>query len=604
MPNKPTIKQMDADNRDLRTRLEKAEATLSEILCGESDALFVASKGGTQLFTLKGADQAYRTLIEDMSEGALTLTAEGVILYSNRRFAEMLRAPLERVIGSELLNWIAPEHRQILPALLRNEATDNHREELALAAADGTRVPVYISVSRLVLEETPDALCMVVTDLTQQKRTEEILAAEKLSNAIMEQAADVIVICDETGRIIRTSKQSQAFCSKNPLGQLFERAFPLRQLDGIAFSAVGAIEPNRGQLVEARLECDGQGVDLLVSVGHLKDVQGELLGSVVTLTDITEHKLAEKDLRWRTAFFEALVKTSPDGILVVGSQGNKILQNQRMIDLWKIPEDIAANPDDKSQLQHVINQVVDTEQFGDKVRFLYDHPEETSQDEVTLINGTILDRYSSPVLDGDGHSYGRIWTFHDNTKRKQEELKLLESERRFSDLLKNIELISVMLDRGARITYCNDYLLRLTGWQREEVIGKSWWDLFVPPELHDLKGDFFSALLDNQTEALHHENDIVTRSDERRHIRWNNSVLRAVTGEVIGTASIGEDITERKKSEAGVKYLNRVLSVLSGINALIVHVNDREELFREACKIAVEKGGFRMALLAIVNRIT
>ena len=116
----------------------------------------------------------------------------------------------------------------------------------------------------------------------------------------------------------------------------------------------------------------------------------------------------------------------------------------------------------------------------------------------------------------------------------------------------------MMLDREARITYCNDYLLRLTGWQRKEVIGKSWWELFVPPEIQELRGAFFTSLLDNQPEALHHENDIVTRSGERRLIRWNNSVLRSGTGEVIGTASIGEDITEQTRSEASIKYLNRV----------------------------------------------
>ncbi len=189
----------------------------------------------------------------------------------------------------------------------------------------------------------------------------------------------------------------------------------------------------------------------------------------------------------------------------------------------------------------------------------------------------------------------------DITERKQSELKLHESERRFTDLLENVELISMMLDREANITYCNEYLLRLTDWQREEVIGKNWWDTIVPPEIQGMKNAFFTSLLDNQLEARHHENEILTRSGERRLIRWNNSVLRLGSGEVIGTASIGEDISERIKAEAGIKYLNRVLSVLSGINTLIVHVNAREELFREACNITVEAGGFRMAMIVIVD---
>jgi two-component system, OmpR family, phosphate regulon sensor histidine kinase PhoR len=102
-----TPHQLAVENKDLRARLERAEESVREILSGESDALFVSGAEGAQLFTLKGADQSYRALIENMSEGALTLTPEGLILYANRRFAQMLGTPLEKVIGSDIHTWIA-----------------------------------------------------------------------------------------------------------------------------------------------------------------------------------------------------------------------------------------------------------------------------------------------------------------------------------------------------------------------------------------------------------------------------------------------------------------------------------------------------------------
>src|SRR5450830_1816860 len=114
MANNRDLRMGGAEVLDLRARLEKAEASLREILSGEADALFVSGKGGAQVFALKGADQSYRTLIENMSEGALTLTPAGLILYTNRRFAEMLRAPLEKVIGSDIHAWFAPESRVVL----------------------------------------------------------------------------------------------------------------------------------------------------------------------------------------------------------------------------------------------------------------------------------------------------------------------------------------------------------------------------------------------------------------------------------------------------------------------------------------------------------
>lgn len=202
----------------------------------------------------------------------------------------------------------------------------------------------------------------------------------------------------------------------------------------------------------------------------------------------------------------------------------------------------------------------------------------------------------------DDHPNGAVVMHLNITERKKVAQELHESERRFSDLLGNIELISLMLDCEGKITYCNEYLLRLTDWQLGEVIGRSWFELFIPPEINDFRSSFFAALLASQPETRHHENEILTRSGERRLIRWNNSVLRSGAGDVIGMASIGEDITERKKAQASIIYLNRVYAMLSGINTLIVRVRELDEIFRETCRIAVEVGGFRMALIAIVDQ--
>lgn len=145
----------------------------------------------------------------------------------------------------------------------------------------------------------------------------------------------------------------------------------------------------------------------------------------------------------------------------------------------------------------------------------------------------------------------------DITERKQAEEESRESERRFSDLLGKIDLAAVMFDIEARITYCNDFMLRRIGWRSEEVMGRSIFDVFIPPELQDMKGDFLSALLANQSDTWHHENEILTRSGERRLIRWSNMVLHSRDGVVSGAAAIGEDITELKRAERELRESER-----------------------------------------------
>src|SRR3954451_15140314 len=92
-------RQLLLETEQLRSRLDEAESMLQAIRSGDVDALVVHGTHGIQVFTLKDSDRPYRVLIEEMKKGAVTLTADGSISYCNRHFSELLKAPLERVIG-------------------------------------------------------------------------------------------------------------------------------------------------------------------------------------------------------------------------------------------------------------------------------------------------------------------------------------------------------------------------------------------------------------------------------------------------------------------------------------------------------------------------
>ena len=134
----------------------------------------------------------------------------------------------------------------------------------------------------------------------------------------------------------------------------------------------------------------------------------------------------EEELRLKIMFLEGIANSAIDGFLVVNPDGQKILQNHQTINLWKIPREVADDPSDINQVNHVMHMTVNPQQFVAEVDYLREHPNDKSRDEVELIDGTVLDRYSSAVIGPDGINYGRIWTFHEVTERKNFEKQLIQ----------------------------------------------------------------------------------------------------------------------------------------------------------------------------------
>jgi two-component system, sensor histidine kinase and response regulator len=144
------------------------------------------------------------------------------------------------------------------------------------------------------------------------------------------------------------------------------------------------------------------------------------------ISETTNLTKTVEDLKMRLMFLEGIANSAFDGFLVVNPYGQKILQNQRTIDLWKIPKDIVDDPSGINQVNHVMKMTVNPQQFVSEIDYLREHPNDKTRDELELTDGTILDRYSSPVIGPDGINYGRIWTFHDITDLKNLTKQLIE----------------------------------------------------------------------------------------------------------------------------------------------------------------------------------
>jgi len=160
----------------LRARLAEVEETLRAICTGEVDTVLVPGKQGPQVFTLKGAEHAYRVLIESMNEGALTLTTNGLVLYANQCFARMVKRPLEQVLGSSFHDLLSAADQAALRPLLKRTAKSGSKIQALLHGGGGAQVPAHLSIRPLARNGAKSATFgIVVTDMTEARRNEEML---------------------------------------------------------------------------------------------------------------------------------------------------------------------------------------------------------------------------------------------------------------------------------------------------------------------------------------------------------------------------------------------------------------------------------------------
>jgi PAS domain S-box-containing protein len=176
----------DGEIEELRARLREAEQTLQALRQGEVDAIVVDGQAGPQVYTLENADRPYRIIVERMQEGALTLSPEGIVLYANRSLSRLLRSPGDAILGRRFQDFVAAQDQEVLARLLAESEHGGGRGVLELSAADGTGIPIYLSVVDLP-GEGQRVISGMLTDLTlQMQRTREL--AESNAKLLAEMA--------------------------------------------------------------------------------------------------------------------------------------------------------------------------------------------------------------------------------------------------------------------------------------------------------------------------------------------------------------------------------------------------------------------------------
>ncbi len=389
------------------------------------------------------------TVIEATPNGIAITDRAGRILWVNPAFTRLTGYEADDVIGRaiSILNsgqqsreFFAQLWQTILEGKVWHGELVNKRKDGSCFDEEMTITPVAGADGKI------QNFIAIKQDISSRKRIMHMLTHERdLLQSLMDNLPDHIYFKDADSRFIR-------------INQAHARHLGLQHPD----EAIGKSDADFFPAEEAREKLENE--RKLLSAGkpivglieradtphHPKwvsttkvpiyDRDGKAAGLVGISHDITNRKQAEEELQRKSAFLEAQMNSSIDGILVVDEQGKRTLQNQRLVKLFKVPQAIAEDQDDQKLLDWVTQQIKNPEQFLEKVRHLYAHPDKISVDEIELKDGTVLDRYSAPMLGKNEKYFGRIWTFRDITERKRAETErqMMELQLRQSQKLESI----------------------------------------------------------------------------------------------------------------------------------------------------------------------
>ncbi|HWE02853.1 MAG TPA: EAL domain-containing protein [Tepidisphaeraceae bacterium] len=278
------------------------------------------------------------------------------------------------------------------------------------------------------------------------------------------------------------------------------------------------------------------------------------------LTVEIERKWTSESLRWRTAFFEAQIESSLDGILIVDKRGKKLQQNRRFGEIWQIPAELLQRKDDAPMLRFVTSRARNPKAFAEKIDYLYSHPADISRDEIEVLDGTIVERDSSPVHDKRGRYYGRIWRFRDITERKRSDEALRISEERWSFALEGAGDGVWDWDISTGKTEFSKRCKEMLGYAEHEL-GKGiegWMDIVHPDDLKGALADLQSHL-SGVTPTYVNECRMRRRDGSWMWILARGMVVRRGLDQkplrMVGTHS---DISGRKAMEAELRAAARI----------------------------------------------
>ncbi|MCK9591016.1 MAG: PAS domain S-box protein [Methanoregula sp.] len=414
-----------------------------------------------------------------------------------------------------------------------------------------------------------------------EKKTQLLAESEERFRLLYENSMDAILLTCPDGSI---QEANPAACV---MFQRTEKEIISNGRDGV----IDSTDPRHTAALEERgrtgrfkgeltfLRNDGTSFPGEVFSNLFTDRHGQILTSMI-IRDISERKRVEEEITFKNVILSTQMESSLDGILIVDESGKILNFNRKFTEIWGIPDDLIASRIDGQVLQFIVGQLADPEAFLARVRYLNDHKDENSFEEIFFEDGRILERFSAPMLGEKGKYYGRVWYFRDITERKRaedelraayeqiaassEELRaqydmlaesersVRESEEKYRTILDTTSEWIWDMDMDGRHTYSNPAIETLLGYNLDEFIGFNAFDLMHPQDRKRIEKVFTASVKEKKGWRK-----VIIRWRHKdgtyRVLESNATTIINERGELTGFRGADHDITESKQAEEALR---------------------------------------------------
>jgi PAS domain S-box-containing protein len=412
---------------------------------------------------------------------------------------------------------------------------------------DGSTFPVEINVKEVQLERA--YRLAIVRDITGRMRAEETVRRQKeILQTVFDHIPVMISSYDEDNKVTlmnreweRARGRSREEIESQHLDMLAE-AYPDSQERQRAREFITAAS---GEWADFKMKVKGGRVlDTAWAVVRLSDGMRINIGQ-----DITARKQAEERLRE----YERVVEGLEEMIAVVGRDYRYLIANRAFLNHRGLARD--------QVIGHYVSEILGQEIFEKTIKQQLD----------ACFQGKVVKcelRYTYPKLgerdllvsyfpiEGPGGVDSAACILQDITERKQAEEALRESEERYRELFENAKDAIYVHDLGGRYTSVNRAAERLTGFSREQIVGKHYSNFVSPRDLKQTRTSLCRKL-DEENETIY-EVDLVTRGGQRVPVEVSSRLIYE-NGVAVGVQGVVSDITDRKRAQEALRIYSQRL---------------------------------------------